>query len=201
MDIDRIVEKLAETYRLTEAYNPGEKYKQENPVKYYIGKALYAPARTVGQAGMYVAKGLNKFNQTKFGKQLGLISDDPGGRHRNLSTAYNAITLGALTGSIGSKLFPAKSKVSIPIPSRPGEHLDLVTSHPSITAGAIAGAAGAGLSGYLAYNRSQYKKNWTEKEKQAAEKRYFDKIKKEEKDIDRWLNSYSDDMRKTYRSR
>ena len=203
MDIDHVIEKLSELCGLTEDYNPSEKYKQENPGRYMLGKALYAPIRTLGQGAMYIAKAGNALQQTKPMKKLGLLLDDPGGRHRKLSTALNATPIAIGSGIMGAAAFPKTTNTILPLVTRTGKKVSLNVAQkvPSAAAGIIAGTAGAALGGYLAYNRDQYKKRWTEKERQAAEKRYFDEMKRNEKTINKWLDSYSDDMRKTYKSR
>ena len=203
MDIDCIIEKLSKLCNLTEAYDPSEKFKQEHPNRYALGKTLYAPVRTLGQGLMYGAKAGNALQQTKPMKKLGLLLDDPGGRHRKLSTALNALPLGMGAGLVGATAFPKTTSAVLPFITKTGKKASLNVAHkvPSATAGLIVGGVGAALGGYLAYNRDQYKKNWTEKDRKAAEKRYFAKIKRDGETIDKWLDSYSDDMEKTYGSR
>ena len=202
MNIGSLREVISEGYsNVNEAYLPSEKYKQENPGRYMLGKALYAPIRTLGQGAMYVAKAGNALQQTEPMKKLGLLVDDPGGRHRKLSTALNATPIAIGSGMVGAAALPKTTSTIVPLVTNTGKKVSLKITQkvPNMVPGVIAGTAGAALGGYLAYNRDQYKKKWTEKERRAAEKRYFDKIKRDGKFIDEWLDSYSDDMKKTYR--
>ena len=164
---------------LSEAYLPDKRWRKEHPIRYKLYKSLYYPMRVAGQGLGYIAKGFQKIEDTAPMRKLALFMNDPGKRHQTAHNVMNVAAGAAYGGHLGSQM----------------------SSKHSGTAAAIGAVAGGLVGDYATQHDKTYLKSrdWTEKERKAAEDKFIEDMRKRHKETDRFLNSFSNDMKRTYR--
>ena len=180
MNIGSLREVLSEGCSdVNEAYLPDERWRKEHPYRYKLYKNLYYPVRTVGQGLGYIQKGLNKIEDTAPMRKLALWANDPGGRYQTSHNVANVAGLAAYGAHAGHSISGGKK-------------------------GAVAGAIAGGLIGdYATQHDPKYLKtrDWTERQRKAAEDKYIEDMRKRHRETDRFLDSYKNDLIRTHRGR